>query len=122
MTFIGYEPGSKGYQFWDADHQHIEISRDVKFNEILFPAQEAKKNWASKNDPPISESDDESDTSGLELVTPAQPPPWPPSPSQSASPKMQTHTNPPIAPPVVPPGAQPSGSGQIPAQPKPPVP
>ena len=53
MIFIGYEPGSKGYQFWDAAHQCIEISHDVKFNETLFPVQEAKKNWASTNDPPF---------------------------------------------------------------------
>ena len=95
MIFVGYEPGSKGYQFWDAAHQHIEISRDVKFNETLFPAQEAKKNWASTNDPPISESDNDSDQSGLELVIPAQSPPRPPSPGQS-TPKKQTHPNPPI--------------------------
>ena len=43
MIFVGYESDSKGYQFWDAAHQHIELSRDVKFNETLFPAQEAKK-------------------------------------------------------------------------------
>ena len=70
MIFVGYEPGSKGYQFWDADHQRIEISRDVKFNETLFPAQEAKKNRASMNDPPISVSDNDSDQSGSELVIP----------------------------------------------------
>ena len=122
MIFVGYEPGSKGYQFWDTAHQHIEISCDVKFNETLFPAKEAKKNWASSNDPPISESDNDSDQSGLELVIPAQPPPWPPSPGQSAPPKKQTHPNPPIAPPAVPQGVQPSGSGQIPADPEPPVP
>ena len=122
MIFIGYEPGSKGYQFWDAAHQHIEISRDVKFNETLFPAQKVKKNWASMNDLPISESDNESDELGLELVTPAQPPPWPPSPGQSASPKKQTHLNPPIAPPAVQPGAQCSRSGQQPAAPPHPVP
>ena len=40
MIFIGYEPGSKGYQFWDAAHQCIEISHDVKFNDTLFPARE----------------------------------------------------------------------------------
>ena len=112
MIFIGYEPGSKGYQFWDAAHQHIEISHDVKFNETLFPAKEVKKHQASLNDSPIFESDNESDTLGLELITPAQPPPWPPSPGQSASPKKQTHPNPPIAPPVVLLGVQPSGSGQ----------
>ena len=122
MIFIGYKPGSKGYQFWDAAHQHIEISRDVKFNETLFPVQEVKKNQASTNDPPISEFDNESDELGLELVTPAQPPPWPPSPGQSALLKKQTHPNPPIAPPVVQPGPQLSGSGQQPATLQPPVP
>ena len=71
MIFVGYEPGSKGYQFWDAAHHPIEISRDVKFNETLFPAKEVIKNQASTNDLPISESDSESDTSGLELVIPA---------------------------------------------------
>ena len=90
MIFIGYEPGSKGYQFWDAAHQCIEISCDVKFNETLFPAQEAKKIQASTNDLPISESENDSDQSGLELVIPAQPPPWPPSPGQS-TPKKQSH-------------------------------
>ena len=33
MIFVGYEPGSKGYQFWDAAHQHFDISNDVKFDE-----------------------------------------------------------------------------------------
>ena len=71
MIFVGYEPGSKGYQFWDAAHHCIEISHDVKFNETLFPAKEATKSQASMNGLPISESDNESDTSGLELVIPA---------------------------------------------------
>ena len=105
MIFVGYEPGSKGYQFWDAAHQHIEISRDVKFNETLFPAKELTKSQASLNDLPISESDSESDNSGLELVIPAQSSPWPPSPGQSASrptgSQKHTHLNPPLAPPVV---------------------
>ena len=122
MIFVGYKPGSKGYQFWDTAHQCIEISCDVKFNETLFPAKEAKKNRASENDSPISESDNESDTSGLDLVIPAQPSQQPPSPGQSAPPKKQTHPNPPIAPPVVQSGMQPSGSGQQPAGPAPPVP
>ena len=33
MIFVGYETGSKGYQFWDAAHQHFVISHDVKFEE-----------------------------------------------------------------------------------------
>ena len=122
MIFVGYEPGSKGYQFWDAAHQRIEISHDVKFNETLFPAKEANKNQASMNDLPISESDNDSDQSGLELIIPAQPPPQPLSPGQSTPPKKQTHLNPPIAPPVGPQGAQPSRSRQTPVVSEPPVP
>ena len=73
MIFVGYEPGSKGYPFWDAAHHRIEISRDVKFNETLFPAKEATTSQASTNDLPISTSENKSDGSGLELVIPAQP-------------------------------------------------
>ena len=126
MIFVGYEPGSKGYQFWDAAHHRIEISHDVKFDETVFPVYEVTKSWASQNDPPISESDNESDNLGLELVIPAQSSPRPPSPGQSASrpsgSQTQTHLNPPIAPPVVPPGSQPSRSDQLPAQSDPPAP
>ena len=42
MIFIGYEPGSQGYQFWDAAHQHLVISCDVKFKETVFRAKELK--------------------------------------------------------------------------------
>ena len=42
MIFVGYKPGSKGYQFWDAAHQHFEISHDVKFKETQFPVKELK--------------------------------------------------------------------------------
>ena len=37
MTFIGYELGSKGYQFWDKDSRSVVISRDVKFDKSKFP-------------------------------------------------------------------------------------
>ena len=37
MTFIGYEQGSKGYQFWDKDSRSVVISHDVKFDESKFP-------------------------------------------------------------------------------------
>ena len=84
MIFVGYEPGCKGYQFWDTAHHHIKISHDVKFNETLFPVQEATTSWASTNDLPIFQSDNESDTSGLELVIPAQSSPRLPSPGLSA--------------------------------------
>ena len=59
----------------------------MKFEETLFPAKEAKltkSNRALLNDPPISESDNESDNLGLELVIPAQPPTIPPTPHHTA--------------------------------------
>ena len=40
MICVGYELGSKGYQFWDAAHQCFKISHDVKFKESIFPAKE----------------------------------------------------------------------------------
>ena len=87
MIFVGYEPGSKGYQFWDAAHQHFEISRDVKFEETQFPAKESKLTQptpAPLGDRQIPESDNESDSLGLDLVNPAHPPARPPIPGQTA--------------------------------------
>ena len=77
MIFIGYEPGSKGYQFWDAAHQCFEISCDVKFKETQFPANESKLTQlipAPLSDHQIPESDNALDSSGLDLVDLAQPP------------------------------------------------
>ena len=75
MIFIGYEPRSKGYQFWDTAHQHFEISCDVKSEETQFLAKELKLTQsvpAPLSDRQIPESDNESDSSGLDLVNLAQ--------------------------------------------------
>ena len=37
MIFVGYKNLSKGWKFWDAKNQRIEISHDVKFDESQFP-------------------------------------------------------------------------------------
>ena len=74
MIFIGYELGSKGYQFWDAAHQCFEISRDVKFKETL--SCERIKIGTIKRPP---------NSLGLDLVNLAQPPNRPPSPGLPAS-------------------------------------
>ena len=86
MIFVSYEPGSKGYQFWDAAHRRFEISRDVKFDETLFPAKEATMSQTSLNDLPIPSSDNESETSEVELVIPPQSSQRPPIPGRSATP------------------------------------
>ena len=88
MIFVGYEPGSKGYQFWDAAHQRFEISCDVKFEETQFPAKELKPIRsvpAPLSDHQITESDNESDSSGLDAVNLAQPLTRPPSQGLPAS-------------------------------------
>ena len=58
----------------------------MKFDETLFPAKEATKSQTSLNDLPISHSDNESETSGAELVIPPQSPKRPPIPGRSATP------------------------------------
>ena len=70
MIFIGYEPGLKGYQFWDAVHQCFESSHDVKFKETQFPAKEmklAQPILAPLSSHQIPELDNESDSLGLDL-------------------------------------------------------
>ena len=37
MTFISYEQGSQGYQFWDKESRSVVISCDVKFDKSKFP-------------------------------------------------------------------------------------
>ena len=83
MIFIRYEPGSKGYQFRHAAHQCFEISHDVKFKETQFPSKEMKSAQPTlelSNSHQIPESDNESDSLGLDLVNLAQPLTRPPSP------------------------------------------
>ena len=80
MTFIGYELGSKGYQFWDKDSRSVVISRDVKFDESKFLyrkdldyknpfADETRRSISVKN---RRKTTDESDTDTEEgLVIPS---------------------------------------------------
>ena len=77
MIFIRYKLGSKGYQFWDAAHWHFKISCDVKFKETCFSVKEMKLTIpapAPQSNHQIPESDNESDSLGLDLVNLAQPP------------------------------------------------
>ena len=36
MIFVGYEPGSKGYRFWDKQTRSLVLSRDAVFDESSF--------------------------------------------------------------------------------------
>lgn len=39
MTFVGLEPGSNAYRFWDAAASKIVVSVDARFDESTFPAK-----------------------------------------------------------------------------------
>ena len=115
MTFIDYEPGSKGYQFWDKDSRSVVISHDVKFDESKFPYRkdlDYKNPFADKKRRSISiknrgKTTDESDTdTEVGLVIPST--------SDSDDDHRPLHPTPapqPGAPPQVPPKNSP-GSKQ----------
>ena len=114
MIFVEYEPGSKGYQFWDTAHQHFQISHDVKFEETQFPAKEIKLTQPAlvpSSDHQIPGSDNESDSSGPDLVNLAQPHTRSPSPGLSAlgQPAILSQSAQPLSPLISPPQA-PRGS------------
>ena len=83
----------------------------MKFKETHFPVKEMKLTQsapAALSDHQIFESDNESDSLGLDLVNLAQPPTRPPSPGLSALGQTATLSqtsgppHPPLAPPQVP--------------------
>lgn len=39
MFFVGLEPGSNAYRFWDTVHSKVVVSVDAKFDESTFPAR-----------------------------------------------------------------------------------
>jgi hypothetical protein len=39
--FVGYEPESKGYRLWNRSKRSVMLSRDVTFDERVFPAKES---------------------------------------------------------------------------------
>ena len=101
VIFVSYEPGSKGYQFWDAAHRHFEISHDVKFKESIFPAKE--KSLAPSSDHQFSNETNNDSDSEPGLVTLDHPLIGPTSPGPSA-PRAQLLQ--PTLPPAPPSGLQ----------------
>ncbi|KAI0069639.1 hypothetical protein K474DRAFT_1680774 [Panus rudis PR-1116 ss-1] len=44
MTFVGYANGTKGYIFWNPAKRSLVVSRDVTFDENVFPARKEPGN------------------------------------------------------------------------------
>ncbi|KAL7284388.1 hypothetical protein ACG7TL_001678, partial [Trametes sanguinea] len=113
MIFVGYEPGTKGYKFWNPATRSIVVSRDVIFDEESFPARSIPGyRRVTPSDNPFPEHEDRSDDvsnsdSGdlpqipiplpLDEDRPPSPPPAPPAPEEDEEPQ------PPPQPPQQPP-------------------
>ncbi|KAL7281585.1 hypothetical protein ACG7TL_004902 [Trametes sanguinea] len=113
MIFVGYEPGTKGYKFWNPATRSIVVSRDVIFDEESFPARSIPGyRWVTPSHNPFPEhegrSDDilNSDSGDLPKIPiplpfdedcPPSPPPAPPAPEEDKEPQ------PPPQPPQPPP-------------------
>lgn len=50
MVFIGYEPGSKAYRFYDPKNRKVHVSRGVQFEE------EREWSWEAHTDENLSQS------------------------------------------------------------------
>lgn len=118
MTFVGYADGSKGYLFWNPAKRSLVVSRDVTFDENIFPARKEPGNHpVTPGDNPFPEfqdddssSDSSSDSGGspsnedLQIPLPdindePQPPPRPPTPpAQLQQPPPQPQPQPPPQP------------------------
>ena len=90
VTLVGYESGAKGYRLWDRQAHTLRLSRDVTFDESVFPFQLS----AEPRSTPVSPAPFSALVtlpSGPALAapnppapTPSLPPARPPSPAQAA--------------------------------------
>ena len=54
-TFVGYESGAKGYRLWDKRTRSLKLSRDVNFEEGVFPSRQgAEPHLAPSSPAPVS--------------------------------------------------------------------
>ena len=80
--FVGYQPGVKGYRLWDPSSKKVVISRDVRFEENVFPAKDKIGGDRLDSAPPMvrpATSEPLADPS-LTHIVPHKPGPEPPVP------------------------------------------
>ncbi|CAM9000445.1 unnamed protein product [Rhodiola kirilowii] len=55
-VFLGYQPGTKGYRLWERNTRGVKIivSKDVVFNEVVFPCKQAQVAPAQPSEPSTS--------------------------------------------------------------------
>lgn len=119
LMFVGYEPGSKAWRFWNHSTRSVVMSRDVTFDEDSFPAR--LRGLPGPPDEPLSLPDPETDSD--DEGPPDAPlfpddnnliPPPPPVPAPAPPPPPVQPPAPPANPPNYP---QPDPVGDIPPDP-----
>lgn len=120
MTFVGYEPGSKGYRFWNPATRSIVVSRDVIFDEESFPARKTPGNRPVTPDdgpfPEYTESSDDASNAEADDDLPI------PLPIQIPEPQPEVHERPPSPVPPPAPPAPPEPAPAVPERPPSPPP
>ena len=110
VVLVGYEPGSKGYRLWDRNTHSLRLSRDVTFDESVFPfLQGAKPHPAPEPPAPISAQAPIIISPAVAVPNrPAQPPALPP----VSTPVLPTGAAP-VLPPASPPSPAPSEDSEV---------
>ena len=110
VVLVGYEPGSKGYRMWDRNTHSLRLSRDVTFDESVFPfLQGAKPHPAPEPPAPISAQAPIIISPAVAVPNrPAQPPALPP----VSTPVLPTGAAP-VLPPASPPSPAPSEDSEV---------
>jgi len=89
VTLVGYEPGSKGYRLWDRHAHSLRLSRDVTFDESVFPSRQGDEPCPQPTSPaPLSAPAPVANSPASAAPNPPAPPPAlpparPPSPGSS---------------------------------------
>ena len=95
VVLVGYEPGAKGYRLWDRHTHSLKLSRDVTFDESVFPFQQSVEPHSA----PVSSAPISAQAPIFISPVPQSVAPHPPA---------QTEPNPPVEPPELPPVRPPS--------------
>lgn len=124
LMFVGYEPGSKAWRFWNHSTRSVVVSRDVTFDEDSFPAR--LRGLPGPPDEPLSLPDPETDSDDEgppdaplfpddnNFIPPPAPAPAPAPPAPAPPPPPVQPPAPPANPPYNP---QPDPVGDIPPDP-----
>ena len=108
-TLVGYEPGSKGYRLWDRNAHSLRLSRDVTFDESVFPSRQGVEPRPALPSPaPYSVQAPLFISPAPAVPNPPAMPPVVPTSNQMVLPPVPAEPDPPATSPVMPDARPPS--------------